>query len=232
MSHCVCARALNRFSCVRLFVTLWTVACQAPMSMGILQVRILEWVAMCLSRGSSQPRDRTCVSCVSCTGSGFFTTGATWEALSATLSLRNCVGFTLHSPRPDPPSPALLCGRATCPHGPPSLVVTECCIRGEAGGGAGNTHGTLRPSTCPTCWRLRLEVLSHAKSVVFRGKHLAFWQLHRSSHGCLRVSPVCLSHGLDIEQVPGIWTSQFLGMRNEEKLESVCMSEPLWNLWG
>ena len=31
--------------------------CQAPLSMGILQARILEWVAMHLSRESSQPRD-------------------------------------------------------------------------------------------------------------------------------------------------------------------------------
>ena len=45
--------------CVRLFVTLWTVAHQAPLSMGILQARILEWVAIPFSRGSSQPRDRT-----------------------------------------------------------------------------------------------------------------------------------------------------------------------------
>ena len=29
---------------------------------GILQARILEWVAIFSSRGSSQPRDRTCVS--------------------------------------------------------------------------------------------------------------------------------------------------------------------------
>ena len=35
---------------------------------GILQARILEWVAMLFSRGSSQPRDWTCVSYVSCTG--------------------------------------------------------------------------------------------------------------------------------------------------------------------
>ena len=33
----------------------WTVAPKAPLSMGILQARILEWVAMCSSRGSSQP---------------------------------------------------------------------------------------------------------------------------------------------------------------------------------
>ena len=31
---------------------------------GILQVRILEWVAISFSRGSSQPRDRTRVSCI------------------------------------------------------------------------------------------------------------------------------------------------------------------------
>ena len=34
---------------------------------GILQARILEWVAMPSSRGSSQPWDRTCTSYVSCT---------------------------------------------------------------------------------------------------------------------------------------------------------------------
>ena len=43
--------------------TPWTVACQAPLSMGILQARILEWVVMTSSRGYSQPRDRTQVSC-------------------------------------------------------------------------------------------------------------------------------------------------------------------------
>ena len=40
------------------------------MSMGILQARILECVAMPSSRGSSQPRDRTQVSCIA---GGFFT---------------------------------------------------------------------------------------------------------------------------------------------------------------
>ena len=45
--------------------------CSAPGSSahGILQARILEWVDMPSFRGSSQPRDRTHVSCkVSCTG--------------------------------------------------------------------------------------------------------------------------------------------------------------------
>ena len=31
---------------------------------GILQARVLEWVAVSFSRGSSQPRDRTRVSCI------------------------------------------------------------------------------------------------------------------------------------------------------------------------
>ena len=35
---------------------------------GILQARILEWVAMPSSRGSSQSRDQTSISYVSCTG--------------------------------------------------------------------------------------------------------------------------------------------------------------------
>ena len=34
-----------------------SITCQAPLSMGILQVRILEWVAKFSSRRSSQPRD-------------------------------------------------------------------------------------------------------------------------------------------------------------------------------
>ena len=35
----------------------WTVAHQAALSMGILQARILQWVAMSSSRGSPQPWD-------------------------------------------------------------------------------------------------------------------------------------------------------------------------------
>ena len=58
-----------------------TQACPTPcdpvdLSMGIVQVRILEWVAMSSSRGSSQPRDRTQVSS---TAGGFFTVWATGE---------------------------------------------------------------------------------------------------------------------------------------------------------
>ena len=58
-------------SYVRLFATPWTAACKAPPSMGILQARILEWVAMPSSNKSSQPRDRTQVSCFAGEQAGF-----------------------------------------------------------------------------------------------------------------------------------------------------------------
>ena len=41
---------------------------------GILQVRILEWVAMPSSRGSFQSRDGTHIYCISCIVGGLFTT--------------------------------------------------------------------------------------------------------------------------------------------------------------
>ena len=44
---------------------------------GILQARILEWVAIPFSRGSHQPRNRTRVSCIA---GGFFTNWAIREA--------------------------------------------------------------------------------------------------------------------------------------------------------
>ena len=47
---------------------------------GILQARILEWVVVPSSRGSSQPRNGTCISYISCIAGGFFTQWATWEA--------------------------------------------------------------------------------------------------------------------------------------------------------
>ena len=48
---------------------------------GILQARILEWVAISFSRGSSQPRNQTWVSCIA---GRFFTDWATWETLGRT----------------------------------------------------------------------------------------------------------------------------------------------------
>ena len=53
------------------FATPWTLTCQAPLSMGFSQARILEWVAIPFSRGSSWPRDQTHISCLA---GKFFTT--------------------------------------------------------------------------------------------------------------------------------------------------------------
>ena len=49
-------------------------ACQASLFIGILQTRILEWVAVPSSRGSSQPTDQTQISCIA---GGFLTVWAT-----------------------------------------------------------------------------------------------------------------------------------------------------------
>ena len=60
------------------------VDCSPPGSsvQEILQARILEWVAMPSSRGSSEPRSWICVSYISCIGRQILYHWATWEALS------------------------------------------------------------------------------------------------------------------------------------------------------
>ena len=55
---------LSHFISVWLFVTLWTVAHQAPLSMGFSRQE--DWTAMPSSRGSSRPKDWNCLSYVSC----------------------------------------------------------------------------------------------------------------------------------------------------------------------
>ena len=61
---CLCAQSLRRVRFCH------PMDCSPPGSSvpGILQARILEWVVIPSSRGSSQPGDQTHVSCVSCTG--------------------------------------------------------------------------------------------------------------------------------------------------------------------
>ena len=68
-----------------MFNSLWPHGLSPPDSSvhGILQARILEWVAIPFSRGSSQPRDWTRVSCFA---GGSFTIWATMEAQSTSQS--------------------------------------------------------------------------------------------------------------------------------------------------
>ena len=69
-------------SCFRLVWLFATLDCRLPGSSvhGILQARILEWVAIFYSRGSSQPGiEPTTLMSLALAGR-FFTTGTIWEA--------------------------------------------------------------------------------------------------------------------------------------------------------
>ena len=68
-------------SCLTL-ATPWTVALPGSSVHGIFQARILEWVAIYFSRGSSQTKDLTHISCLA---GRFFTTSAPWEVLHILL---------------------------------------------------------------------------------------------------------------------------------------------------
>ena len=80
---------------------------------GILQARIMEWVAVPFSRESSKPRDQTQVSCIS---DSFFTIWVTREVYAAAKSLQSCP--TLCSPidgcPPGYPVPGILQARTHC----------------------------------------------------------------------------------------------------------------------
>ena len=70
---CVCARVCAHTGVKSLQSCLTRcdpMDCSPPGSSvhGTLQTRLLEWVAMSFSRGSSRPRDQTCISYVSCVG--------------------------------------------------------------------------------------------------------------------------------------------------------------------
>ena len=62
---CVCAQSLQ--SCPT-FCDPMNCSLPGTSVYGILQARILEWVAISFSRGSFQPRDRTLISYISCIG--------------------------------------------------------------------------------------------------------------------------------------------------------------------
>ena len=71
---------LSHFSCVQLYATLWTVACQAPVSIGFSRQEYWSAVPF-LSLGNIPDSEIKPVSLKSpALASGFFTTSATWEA--------------------------------------------------------------------------------------------------------------------------------------------------------
>ena len=82
--------------CVQLCLTLstpWTVGHQVSVH-GISQARILEWVAISSSNGSSQPRNQTHVSVVLCIGRWILFHCATWKAhIILHIILNNILNF-------------------------------------------------------------------------------------------------------------------------------------------
>ena len=76
---------LSRFSRVQLFVTLWTIARQAPLSMGFSRQEYWSMLS-CPSPGDLPTQDQTHISCISCTAGIFFTHWTTWEAHSISIS--------------------------------------------------------------------------------------------------------------------------------------------------
>ena len=74
---------------------------------GILQARILQWVAMSSSRGSSCPRDRTHISCISHLGRRILYSWDTWEAPDQDYTGCKCQSLTW-SPVHGTPGPVLL----------------------------------------------------------------------------------------------------------------------------
>ena len=75
---CVCAYLL---SCIWHFANFLDCSPLGSSVHGIFQARILKWVAISSSWGSSRLRDPTCVSCVFCIEGRFFTCWATKEAV-------------------------------------------------------------------------------------------------------------------------------------------------------
>ena len=90
-----CCVSFRHTARLQLYIHICLTLCSPPGSSvhGILQARILEWVATPASRESSQPRDQNLVSCVA---GRFFTVWATREAqlslyTAAFTLLRYCV---------------------------------------------------------------------------------------------------------------------------------------------
>ena len=80
----------HAYSVAQLCMTLWDSTDCSPSGSsvhGISQVRILEWVAVSFSRGSSWPKDWTHVSCISCNGKWIFYHWATGKPIYVYLIL-------------------------------------------------------------------------------------------------------------------------------------------------
>ena len=114
---------------------------------GILQARILEWVAMLSSRASSQPRDRTCIA------GGFFITSATWEACPPNGTAKTPAPHMVSKAPVSSPGPPCLVWALTIPIlSLPHSRLRPCCSLSPA-----HPSHCASPLTisCPSPWSPR-----------------------------------------------------------------------------
>ena len=94
-SHCACMP--GHFSCVQLFVTLWTIACQPPLSVGFSSQEYWSGLPRSPPGGLPDPGIQlTCFTSPALAGR-FFTTSTTWEALVLSTVIWNLSDFNTQS---------------------------------------------------------------------------------------------------------------------------------------
>ena len=79
-TDCMHARMFSSFSRVQLSVTLWTIACQSPLSMGFSRQGYWSGLPCPFPGDLPDPRIEPMSLMSPESGGGFFTTNATWEA--------------------------------------------------------------------------------------------------------------------------------------------------------
>ena len=122
---------------------------------GILQARILEWVAISSSRGSSWHRDRTWISYVSCMGRQVFTTSATWEAPRQWQSSASETPLISTSSLASPPTWSFICLSVTSALNSQLLGSTPLCLM------ILSTHiALIFSSSAPWVWNLNRQALN------------------------------------------------------------------------
>ena len=82
---------LNHFSCVKFFVTVWTVACQVPLSMGFSRQGYWSRLPCPLPGDLPDSGIEPAFLMSPALAGGFFTTSATWEAEVKLLVAQSCL---------------------------------------------------------------------------------------------------------------------------------------------
>ena len=152
---------------------------------------MLEWVVTPSSRGSAQPRDRTCISCISCIGRRIFYLWAPWEACVCHFSkqsaqnkphTKNAYFGILH--------PATLWGLTLVPFGQWNC---GCGLKSEVTQSCPTLCNPMHCSTPGSCTHgiLQVRILEWVAIPSSRGPRLLFLKHLSQMRGC---SVVILTH--------------------------------------